>query len=129
MLKNGAKDHNLTAAEQRKGGRNSVKARREKKTVRLILDSLMNTRIDKAPANLQKLAAKLGIDSTKNVKELFTFVCMMNSLKAGDFGDLEKLTGLLGEHTGEDRPSNNGILDDLAKYLNGKKTEAGDENA
>lgn len=85
-------------ANGRKGGVASGKARREKKTMQKILDELL----DMPVADMQqvtKLAAKLGIERTKSVKELFTVVAMLNSLKTAKLDDLEKIARLLGEQT------------------------------
>ena len=118
-LNNGNPKHDLTVEEQRRGGKASGKARAAKKTVRAILSDLLDSDISKASPQFSRLAAKLGIDDDKSVKELFTLICLLNSVKSGNLSDLEKLTSLLGEvGSGE---SNNGILDDLAEWLkNGK---------
>ena len=106
-----------TESEAREKGRNggiaSGKARREKKTVRKILSEMLETEIKDSP-QFTKLAAKIGIESDKSVKDMFTMVCLMNSVKNGNLSDLEKLSGLLGEH---EETQNNGILDELAEYM------------
>ena len=48
-------------------------------------------------------------------------VCLLNSVKDGNLGDLEKLTRLLGEDGNEE--TNNGIIDELTVYL-----KQGDKN-
>lgn len=97
----------------RNGGIASGKARREKKTVRKILSELLETEIKDSP-QFAKLAAKIGVESDKSVKDMFTMICLMNSVKNGNLSDLERLSGLLGE--GEET-RNNGILDELAEYM------------
>lgn len=107
-------NHKLTVSELRKGGQNSGKARREKKTVQKILAELLDGKIKDSP-QFAKLASKMGVESEKSVKDMFTMVCLLNSVKSGNLGDLERLTKLLGEDNAKE--SNNGILDELTEYL------------
>lgn len=91
-----------TKEEQREiarmGGIASGKARREKKTIQKILADLLDSEIKDSP-QFAKLASKMGIESTKSVKDIFTLVCLINSVKNGDLSDLERLSKLLGEQT------------------------------
>ena len=107
-----------TESEQREiarqGGIASGQARREKKTVQKILAELLDTEIRKSP-QFAKLAAKMGVDGNKSVKDIFTMVCLLNSVKSGNLADLERLSKLLGEETAKEE--NNGILEQLAEYL------------
>ena len=80
----------------RKGGIASGKARREKKTIQKILSDLLDGQIKDSP-QFAKLASKMGIESDKSVKDIFTMVCLLNSVKSGNLGDLERLSKLLGE--------------------------------
>ena len=98
----------------RKGGIASGQARREKKTIQKILADLLDSEIKDSP-QFAKLASKMGVESDKSVKDIFTMVCLLNSVKSGNLGDLERLSKLLGEDTGKD--ANNGILDELTEYL------------
>lgn len=98
----------------RKGGINSGKARREKKTIQKILAELLDGQI-KDNKQFAKLASKMGVESDKSVKDIFTMVCLLNSVKSGNLGDLERLSKLLGEDNAKE--SNNGILDELTEYL------------
>ena len=98
----------------RKGGIASGQARREKKTVQKILAELLDGQIKDSP-QFAKLAAKMGVESEKSVKDIFTMICLINSVKNGNLGDLEKLSKLLGEDNAKE--SNNGILDELTEYL------------
>lgn len=82
----------------RKGGVNSGIARREKKTVQKILTDLLDSDIKDSP-QFAKLASKIGVDSDKSIKDIFTMVCLLNAVKKGDLQDLERLTKLLGEQT------------------------------
>ena len=82
----------------RKGGVNSGIARREKKTVQKILSEFLETSAKDNP-QIAKLAAKIGLQGDESIKDLFTIVCTLNTLKSGNLGDLERLTKLLGEQT------------------------------
>lgn len=106
--------HVLTVEEASKGGKNSVIARREKRTIQKILNELLDGKIADNPL-FEKLAAKMGIQSDKSIKDVFTIVCLFNSIKEGNLSDLERLSRLLGEETTQE--GNNGILDDLMEYL------------
>ena len=98
----------------RKGGIASGKARREKKTIQKTLTDLLDGQIKDSP-QFAKLASKIGIESDKSVKDIFTMVCLLNSVKSGNLGDLERLSKLLGEDNAKEH--NNGILDELTEYL------------
>ena len=89
-------EHKFTQEEAKKGGRNSAKARREKKTIQKILADLLDSEIKDSP-QFAKLASKMGVESDKSVKDIFTMVCLLNSVKSGNLGDLERLSKLLGE--------------------------------
>ena len=107
-----------TESEAREKGRNggiaSGKARREKKTIQKILADLLDSEIKDNP-QFAKLASKMGVESDKSVKDIFTYICVLNSVKSGNLGDLERLSKLLGEDNTKEH--NNGILDELAEYL------------
>ena len=89
-----------TKSEQREiatqGGIASGKARREKKTIQKILADLLDSEIKDSP-QFAKLASKMGVEGDKSVKDIFTMVCLLNSVKSGNLGDLERLSKLLGE--------------------------------
>ena len=106
--------HTLTIEEASKGGQNSGKSRREKKTIQKILADLLDGQIKDSP-QFAKLASKMGVESDKSIKDIFTLVCLLNSVKSGNLGDLERLSKLLGEDNVKEQ--NNGILDELAEYL------------
>lgn len=107
-----------TKEEQREiarmGGIASGKARREKKAIQKILADLLDSKIKDSP-QFAKLASKMGVESDKSVKDIFTMVCLLNSVKSGNLGDLERLSKLLGEDNAKEH--NNGILDELTEYL------------
>lgn len=102
----------------RKGGIKSGKARREKKTIQKILADLLDSEIKDSP-QFAKLASKMGLESDKSIKDIFTYICVLNSVKSGNLGDLERLSKLLGEDNVKEH--NNGILDELTEYLKGDK--------
>ena len=60
QLKNGNKDHDLTAEELRRGGINSGKARREKATMLATLEKLLDEKNDKTGKTYRELAT-LGL--------------------------------------------------------------------
>ena len=88
----------LTVEEQSKGGKKSVEARRQKKTVQKILNDFLSTAAKDNP-QVSKLAAKMGLRSDDSIKDLFTIVCILNTMKDGNLSDLERLSKLLGEQT------------------------------
>ena len=90
--------HKLTVSEQRKGGQKSAQVRREKKTVQKILTDFLSTAAKDNP-QVSKLAAKMGLQDDGSIKDLFTIVCTLNTLKDGNLSDLERLSKLLGEQT------------------------------
>lgn len=90
--------HVLTVEEQSKGGKKSVEARRQKKTVQKILNDFLSTEAKDNP-QVSKLAAKMGLQDDGSIKDLFTIVCTLNTLKDGNLSDLERLSKLLGEQT------------------------------
>ena len=82
----------------RQGGIASGIARREKKTVQKILNDFLSTAAKDNP-QVAKLAAKMGLKSDDSIKDLFTIVCVLNTMKDGNLSDLERLSKLLGEQT------------------------------
>ena len=98
----------------RKAGIASGKARREKQKTQQILADIVSIK-NKDLAMFQKLAAKLGLDGDVSIHEVFTLTCLLNSVKSGNLGDLERLSKLLGEDNAKEH--NNGILDELTEYL------------
>ena len=90
--------HVLTVEEQSKGGKKSVEVRRQKKTVQKILNDFLSTAAKNNP-QVSKLAAKIGLQDDGSIKDLFTIVCTLNTLKDGNLSDLERLSKLLGEQT------------------------------
>ena len=105
--------HTLTVEEQSKGGKKSAEVRREKKTTQKILVDLLDSEIKDSP-QFAKLASKMGVESDKSVKDIFIMVCLLNSVKSGNLGDLERLSKLLGE---DKQNENADVLSKLDKVI------------
>lgn len=90
--------HILTVEEQSAGGKASAIARKERKTIQNILNEYLNTTAKDNP-QVAKLAAKMGLKGEESIKDLFTIVCTLNTLKNANLSDLERLVKLLGETT------------------------------
>ena len=99
--------------DSQKAGIASGKARREKKTIQKILADLLDSEIRDSP-QFAKLASKMGVESDKSVKDIFTMVCLLNSVKSGNLGDLERLSKLLGE---DKQNENADVLSKLDKVI------------
>ena len=109
--------HKLTVNEQRKGGQKSAQVRREKKTVQKILNDFLSTAANDNP-QVSKLAAKMGLQDDGSIKDLFTIVCTLNTLKDGNLSDLERLSNLLGETPTPETPDTADETEDaLSKAL------------
>ena len=108
-----------TENEAREKGRNggiaSGKARRDKKTVKKILSELLNAEVKNNP-QFAKIAQKLGVENDKSVKEIFTAVCLLNTVKDGNLADLEKLVKLLGEN---DETAGENVIKKLDEVIKG----------
>lgn len=111
-------EHKFTQEEAKKGGINSAKARREKKTIQKILADLLDGQIKDSP-QFAKLASKMGVESDKSVKDIFTMVCLLNSVKSGNLGDLERLSKLLGEDKQNENADVMAKLDDVLSKIGG----------
>ena len=111
-----------TKEEQREiarmGGIASGQARREKKTIQKILSDLLDSEIKDSP-QFAKLASKMGVESDKSVKDIFTMVCLLNSVKSGNLGDLERLSKLLGEDKQNENADVMAKLDDVLSKIGG----------
>lgn len=83
---------------RRKGQAAQKQKQREKKTVQKLLNDFLGMSVKDNP-QVAKLAAKMGLESGESIKNLFTMVCTLNTLKTGDLSDLERLSKLLGEQT------------------------------
>lgn len=108
-------EYKLSQEEAKRGGINSGKARREKRTLQKILNTILENDVENSP-QFKEIAAKLGISGETSVKEFFTLVCLLNSISEGNLGDLERLTKLLGEET---QPKNEGALPEILDAIRG----------
>lgn len=97
----------------RMGGIASGKARREKQKTQQILADLVSIK-NKDLATFQEEAKKMGLDGDISIHELFTMVCLLNSVKSGNLGDLERLSKLLGE---DKQNENADVLSKLDKVI------------
>ena len=104
--------------DSRKAGIASGKARREKKTIQKILADLLDSEIKDSP-QFAKLASKMGVESDKSVKDIFTYICVLNSVKSGNLGDLERLSKLLGEDKQNENADVMAKLDDVLSKIGG----------
>ena len=111
-------EYKLSQEEAKKGGINSAKARREKKTIQKILADLLDSEIKDSP-QFAKLASKMGVESDKSIKDIFTMVCLLNSVKSGNLGDLERLSKLLGEDKQNENADVMAKLDDVLSKIGG----------
>ena len=106
-----------TESEQREiarqGGIASGKARREKQKTQQILADLVSIK-NKDLDMFKKLATKLGLDGDISIHEVFTLTCLLNSVKSGNLGDLERLSKLLGE---DKQNENADVLSKLDKVI------------
>ena len=89
-------EYKLSQEEAKRGGINSAKARREKKTIQKILTEYLDNDVSSVKS-LEKIAKTVGIDGDKSIKELVTAVCILNTLKKGDIDKLSSVMGMLGE--------------------------------
>jgi len=105
-LKNGNKDHDLTAEEARKGGINSGKARRKKATMKATLEMLLDEKNKKAGKTYRELAT-LGL---------------INGAVKGKSENYRLILEIMGElKQAEEENKKNGVLDDLISALNKAK--------
>ena len=89
-------EYKFTLEEAKRGGQNSAKVRREKKTIQRILGDYLDSDIA-TNKSLEAIAKKAGISTEGSIKELVTAICVLNTLKKGDVSELEKVARLLGE--------------------------------
>lgn len=105
-------EHKFTQEEAKKGGINSAKARREKKTIQKILAEYLDNDVQ-SNKSLKKIADAAGITGEQSIKELVTAVCILNTLKKGDVDKLSSIMGLLGESV-EKEDTNKDVEETLA---------------
>ena len=80
----------------RKGGIASGQARKERKTIQKILIEFLNVKCSDSK-QFKRIAQKLGIESEKSIKELLTYIAIINTAKNANLDELSKLTKLIGE--------------------------------
>ena len=102
----------------RQGGLASGKARREKQKTQQILSDLVSIK-NKDLASFQKEAKKMGLDGDISIHEVFTTICLLNSVKSGNLGDLERLSKLLGEDKQNENADVLSKLDDVLSKIGG----------
>ena len=104
--------HILTVEEQSAGGKKSAEVRREKKTIQKLLTEILESKAKSIP-RISEIAASFGIDDTNDIKNIYTIVAVLNTLKSANLGTLETLTKLIGEETQYD-DNNKDVEDTLA---------------
>ena len=102
----------------RQGGLASGKARREKQKTQQILADLVSIK-NKDLASFEKEAKKMGLEGDISIHEVFTMVCLLNSVKSGNLGDLERLSKLLGEDKQNENADVMAKLDDVLSKIGG----------
>lgn len=99
----------------KKGGINSGRKRREKKTVQKLIKDIFNS-----PSSdykeYSKLAAQLGLEDTESVKKVFILACTQKAIKRADLDTIKTLCELLGE-TLETEQKKAPAIEELAKSL------------
>lgn len=116
-LKNGVATRFKAGEQQveiaKKGAAASVKKRKETRTIQQILKTVLDGDV----STLQQfapLARKLGLESDKSIKEVYTILCLLNSVKTANLGDLERLQKVLGEDKQDENAS---VIDKLDKVI------------
>lgn len=85
--------HKLTASEQRKGGQNSGKARRDKKTFKELAKTILE--MQPSDKQLKQRAKSFGVDDPNN-KELAVIGLMLSAIN-GNHNAFDRLLELSGE--------------------------------
>ena len=109
--------HQLTAEEASRGGKNSAKARKEKRKLREIANALLETKVANLPT-AKKIAESLGASNDISFKELAVLAILANTLLKGDASDLEVLQKFIGEEhetTDESATSIEIIVEDASR--------------
>lgn len=101
----------------KKAGIASGKSRKRKKETRQILENLLSMKAKEITA-FKKVANQLGLDDRTDLHELFTLMCLMNSMKKGDLRDVETLMRIMGD-LGSDMAGSVEDLTPLVDLLNG----------
>lgn len=126
LIPNSKRSPTEVRENSRKGGIASGKARREKRTIQQILNTVIDGKIDSLP-QFAVIARKLGLEDAKNIKEVYTILCLLNTVKTANLGDLERLEKLIGEETtvtANDEESQKKAHNDLIDALRERKSDA-----
>lgn len=106
-----------TKSEARERGRNggikSGQVRREKRTIQQILKTITDGDTTTL-SQFASIARKLGLESDKSIKEVYSIIALLNSVKTANLGDLEKLQKLLGEDKQDENAS---VIEKLDKVV------------
>lgn len=79
-----------------KGGKARAKNIKEKKTIQKLLTEILESKAKTIP-QVSEIAASFGIEDTKNIKNIYTVVAVLNTLKSANLDTLGTLAKLLGE--------------------------------
>lgn len=102
----------------RKGGQASGQARREKRTIQQILKTITDGDTTTL-SQFASIARKLGLESDKSIKEVYSIIALLNSVKTANLGDLEKLQKLLGEDKQDENKDVIKKLDEVLDKIDG----------
>lgn len=126
LIPNSERSPTEVRENSRKGGIASGKKRREKRTIQQILNAVIDGKIDSLP-QFAVIARKLGLEDAKNIKEVYTILCLLNTVKTANLGDLERLEKLIGEETtvtANDEEAQKKAHNDLIDALRERKADA-----
>lgn len=102
----------------RKGGIASGKKRRENRTIQQILKTITDGDTTTL-SQFASIARKLGLESDKSIKEVYSIIALLNSVKTANLGDLERLQKLLGEDKQDENKDVIKKLDDVLNKIDG----------
>ena len=74
----------------------SQEKKKKKKTIQKILNEFLNAKCSDN-TQFKRIAQKLGLESEKSIKELLTYLAIINTAKNANLDELSKLTKLIGE--------------------------------
>lgn len=111
-----------TKSEARERGRNggikSGQVRREKRTIQQILKTITDGDTTTL-SQFASIARKLGLENDKSIKEVYSIIALLNSVKTANLGDLEKLQKLLGEDKQDENKDVIKKLDEVLDKIDG----------
>lgn len=110
----------------RKGGIASGQSKRENKTFQTIISEILQRDIASS-SQIEKLAAQIGLQGDKSIKELYSYIVMLKTLKRANLGDLKLLCELLGEEptsaNSEQEEQHNDLIEALRSRNENKHVE------